>query len=347
MTAPAPSSRSPESYQRLASPVLRSAWLLRACAVLAIVATVLAVIVVPGLRGHASDGVVIAWERVAAVVSIAAAVMVAGLVMIGSLDLWQVTRIGVGSRASMLAFAAIVFGVALAASVVHLPSMASVPMMLASGVLAMIAGSSGLRAPHTRAPSLLLMGMGAAAIMRLFAWELALGGSDRPTMFTAGRVFATIVIALVGLSQMICAAWMSARGRGVGQVATVVALLCAFGLVWGAAKGASVDAPTWQAVLHTALKDQPSPQAFGVDSLPAFLTVSSMTLALATLLVRGQVAVITCTLSLGLLGRGSLDVPMCALATTAASLWLALAASDDRAMWKDLVVAREDKRAME
>jgi hypothetical protein len=345
MTAPAPSSRSPESYQRLASPVLRSAWLLRASAVLLIVATVLAVIVVPGVRGHASDNVVIVWERIAAVTSIAAAVLVSGLVMIGSLDLWQATKIGAAPRSIMIALSAVVFGVALAASLMHLPSMASVPMMVASGALAMIAASGGARAPHTRAPSLLLLGMGAAAIMRLFAWELALGGSDRPGMFTAGRVFATIAIVLVGLSQMVCAAWMSARGRGVGQVATIVALLCAFGLVWGAAKGGAVDAPTWQAVLHTALKDQPSPQAFGVDALPAFLTLSSMTLALATLLVRGQIAVITCTLSLGLLGRGSLDVPMCALATAASALWLALAASDERAMWQDLVVTRDEKKA--
>lgn len=320
---------------------------MRSSAVLAIAATVLAVVVVPGLRGHASDGVVSAWERVASVAGIATAVLLAGLVMVGSLDLWQATRIAVGVRVPMIALGSLVFGIALTASVVHLPSLAVVPMMVASGALATMAGWVGLQAPHTRAPSLLLLGMGAASIMRLFAWELATAGADRPTMFTSGRVFATIAIALVGISQMVCAAWMSARGRGMGQVATVAALLGAFALVWGAAKGAAIEAPTWQAVLHTALKDQPSPQAFGVDALPAFLTLSSMTLALATLIVRGQIAVITCTLSLAMLGRGSLDVPMCALATAAAAIWLALASSDDRAMWKDLVIKRDEKKAAE
>ncbi len=345
MTVPAPSSRSPESYQRLASPVLRSAWLLRSAALLAIAASVLGVIVVPGVRGHASDPVVIAWERVASITSIAAAVLLAGLVVVGSFDLWQATRIGSGARASMLFLASVVFGITLAASIARLPAIASVPMMVASGALTLLSAQVGLRAPHTRALSIVLATMGAASIMRLFAWELASAGADRPSVFTAGRVFATIAIALVGLSQMACAAWMGSRGRGMGQVTTVAALLAAFALVWGAAKGASALAPTWQAVLHASLQDQPSPQAFGVAALPAFLTLASMTLAFGSLLVRGQVAVITCTLSLGMIGRGALDVPMCALATAAAAVWLALAASDERAMWKDLVIAKQEKDA--
>lgn len=320
---------------------------MRACVVVTLVASVLGVVIVPGARSNASDAVVIAWERASAVLGIAAAALLSGLITTGAVDLARTTRVGPVLRVVALSLAGIVLSMGVWAAVHDLPALVLVPLSVVSSALAMLASQIGLRAPHTRAPSIVLGGTALAALLRLVAWQLANAGADRPGLFTAGRVFATVAIAIVGLSQMVSAAWMGARGRGWGQVLTAAALLGAFALVWGAAKGSGPDAPQWQAVLHTALKSAPSPQPFGLDALTAFLTVASMSLGLAALLLRGQVVVVTSTVALALLSRGALDVPMSALASCAASVWLVLASVDDRAMWKDLVKTREDRLAVE
>ena len=48
-------------------------------------------------------------------------------------------------------------------------------------------------------------------------------------------------------------------------------------------------------------------------------------------------------LSLSLLGRGTLDVPLHALAATAAALWIVVAMSDERAVWQTILATRGDR----
>jgi hypothetical protein len=48
-------------------------------------------------------------------------------------------------------------------------------------------------------------------------------------------------------------------------------------------------------------------------------------------------------LALALVSRGSFDAPLRALASVAAAAWIALTMADDRAMWKGLSIAREDR----
>ena len=134
-------------------------------------------------------------------------------------------------------------------------------------------------------------------------------------------------------------------GRGLGQLGALLATGAAMAHVWAAARGASSDAPIWQSSLHTALHGSPTPRPFLIDSLPAFFTLTSLTLALGVALVPRQVTVLTATAALALVGRGELDVPMSTLTATAGSIWLLLAAADERVRWGDLMNARVDSRA--
>ncbi len=345
MSAPAPSSRSADSYRRLSSPVLRSAWLLRASVLVAVAATALGVVVVPGLRSNASDATVLLWERACAVASVGAAVLISALATTGAFDLARAAKLGLTVRLPCIALTGVALILGIASAAHSLPPLLLAPMMLASTALAMIAAQVGLRASHTRAPALVLLGAALASTAHLFAWELANLGADRPALYTWARALATVALGLTALSQLMAATWISARGRGMGQLGALLATGAAMALVWAAARGASSDAPIWQSSLHTALHGSPTPRPFLIDSLPAFFTLTSMTLALAVALVPRQVTVLTATAALALVGRGELDVPMSTLTATAGSIWLLLAAADERVRWGDLMSARVDSRA--
>jgi hypothetical protein len=67
-----------------------------------------------------------------------------------------------------------------------------------------------------------------------------------------------------------------------------------------------------------------------------------MLLALVAAVQPRTVPAVVFALSLGLLARGAFDVPLRALSATAAALWLMIAASDDRALWRSVIRARDN-----
>ena len=345
MQAAAPSSRSPDSRRRLGSPVTRSAWLLRACSLLAVAASTLGLFVVPGLRGNADESTVLAWEKLSTVASIGTGILVAALATSGAFDLARAAKVPLSVRVPTVTVGTVAIVLGMASMTQKLPPFLLAVMMINATVLALIASRSALRTPHARAPALVLLGTALASTSHFVAWELAGLGAERPALYGSARVAATGALALTALSQLVAATWISSRGRGVGKLGALVAMALAMAVVWGAGRGASISAAPWQAVLHTALDGTPWPKPFLADVLPAFFTASSLTLALAVALVPKQVPVLTATAALGLVGRSTLDVPMSALCAAAASVWLLLAASDDRAMWGELVSRRDDKRA--
>ena len=339
--APDPaSSRSPESYERLASPALRSAWLLRTSALAAIVSSVLGAVIVPGLRGVATDATITKWERVSAAFAYAMGFLLVGLLLTGAFDLSRTRKVGIISRALLFFGAPGVLAMLVPAFVRPLTPVGTIILTCATLLVVIGGASSGLRAPHTRMLAITQLVLGFAGLSRLLSWLLGTLFSDSVRAYTLARTFTSAGVIAEGVAQMLVVAWLSTRRRMSSSALTAVALAASFVLVWIAGR-ADMSSPAWQYVLRSGLGGQTSaPSTLG--ALEAFFVAASMLLALACALTRSQLTAVVCALALALLARGSFDVPLRALAAATAALWTTLAAVDDRAMWKSLTTTAQN-----
>jgi hypothetical protein len=165
-------------------------------------------------------------------------------------------------------------------------------------------------------------------------------------MYDLASGTASAGVVLEGVGQLAAAAWLGTRGKLAGRILSNLAIAAAFIVTWGAARGVHPGASTWMAVLHSALADAPgTPPPLGLAAVATFLACCAIFLGLVAVLQRGQVVAVTASLSLALLARGTLDVPVRALAIAAAGHWVLLAMIDDRSMWRTLVAQREKRLA--
>jgi hypothetical protein len=340
--APDPaSSRSPESYERLASPSLRAAWLLRTSAIVGAVSSALGAVIVPGLRGVASDRTITRWEHVSAGLAYATAFFLAGLLLTGAFDLSRTRRVGVVSRALLFLGAPAVILMLVPAFARPLTPIGSLILVVAALLVVVGGATAGLRSAHTRALAVVQLVLGFAALTRLVAWLTATLFADSLRAYVVSQTFNTAGVVAEGAAQMIAVAWLSTRRRMSSSLLTAGALIGAFALVWVAGR-ADASSPAWQYVLRSGIGGQTTTHS-ALGALEAFFVTASVLLALGCALVPRQLTVVTCCLALALLARGAFDVPLRALAATTAALWTTLAAVDDRAMWKALRQARESR----
>lgn len=352
---PAPSSRSPDShspdsYEAMAAPALRMGWLLRTCAIVSVVASLVGVLVVPGIHGTFSEAVVVRLDRVSLILSYAMGVLLILASVLGAWDLGRASAIPIAARIGAISSGIIVIGLFLPACATRLPPVASALLVLASSMVSLLGALVGSRAPHTRAAALALGFFGFAALLRLVAWHLANYAAVRASMGTwdFARGVATIGLVLEAGGQMVGAAWLGARARIKGQLSSFIALATAFFIVWARARGGSEGAASWQAMLHLSLSDAGgNPRVFGGLGIPTFLSVAALTLAGAVCAQWSLPAAVTTALALALVSHGGLDVPLRALAAAAASVWVMVTMTDQRAMWRALGAPKKETRASE
>ncbi|WP_394846701.1 hypothetical protein LZC95_04445 [Pendulispora brunnea] len=328
------------------APVVRSTWILRVAAVCGVVAALLGRIIAPGLRGNASENVVVFWDRAAAVSSYAMSCILIATLLMGLFEVSRRPRLGFGVRIATVISVGIVVATVLPAFQRRLPLALAVLMSIATSSLAISAALNSLRSAHTRAVGAVLGFFGVAALVRLFAWELAVVAGDHASanLYGWSRVAATGAVVFEGIAQLIAAAWLGTRTRLLGQIMSSVAVAAAFVVTWGAARGAQPGAEPWQAVLHTSLGEAVGvPPSYGLGAIATFLVAASILFAVVAVLQRRQVVTITSALALALIGRGAYDAPLRALAAAAAAVWMMLAFSDDRAMWRTLLAEREER----
>ena len=84
---------------------------------------------------------------------------------------------------------------------------------------------------------------------------------------------------------------------------------------------------------------------YGLASISAFLVPATVLLAIVAVVQRAQPPAVLAALGLALLSHGSFDVPLHALAVTAAAQWAMLAMVDERSMWAAMVRGRENDSA--
>jgi hypothetical protein len=338
MTEP-PSSRSPESYERLAAPALRASWMLRSTAVTSALAAVVGLLLVPGVRGTYASGVVDTVERVGVFGSYAMAVLLTTALVSGAYELARSERLNLGFRVVAVAAAVVVLGVCVPANALRMPGVLLVLLAIAASSVAAGAGIVALRAAHTRAVSIVLLTFVLAALLRVGAWHVAVyaGARAHTGLYDLSRGVASAAVLLEAGGQMVAAAWIGTRHRWAGQVASGVAVAAAFFVVWAAARGAQAGAAPWQVMLASSLADAPgTPPPAGMGAIATFLYVAAMFLSLAAAVVPAPLGAVSSALALALLSRGTFDVPLRALAATTAALWVAVATVDERAMWRAL-----------
>ncbi len=313
---------------------------------MSVVAATLGIVVAPGLRGIASDAVVEPVNRLAWALSYFMCGLVVTTILSATFELAKAPRVNVVTRAAAIGASGGALALAAPSLARSLPSPVALALAVVASISCLVAAWEGMRRPHTRAVAVVLATFAFASLARVVSWEVArvAGDSSSMRLYTIGRGVATGALVVEGLGQMIAAAWLGTRSRLLGQALSSSAVAGAFLVTWNAARGASDMAAPWQSALHVALGSAPGlPQPFGMSALAVFLVVCSILLAFVAAVQTRAVAAVVFALSLGLLGRGSFDVPLHALSAVAAGLWLMVAATDDRAMWRSLLAEREKK----
>jgi hypothetical protein len=335
---------SAEAHAR--APALRAAGFLRLTALLSVLSAVFSVVVAPGLRGVASDGVVGPVDRFAWTLAYVMCGLVITAIIRGAIELARASKVSVGARGVVIGASGAVLALSMPAITRALPSPVALALAVAASIVCFASAWVTLRRAHTRAVGIVLVVFACAALARVVSWELArvAGDASSVRLYNFSRLIATVALVMEGLGQMFAAAWLGTRARILGQALASAAVAGAFLVTWNAARGSADYAAPWQSALHMALGGAPGlPQPFGMGPLAVFLVVASILLALVAAVQPRPVAAVVFALSLGLLGRGAFDVPLRALSATAAALWLVVATMDDRAMWKSILATKRDE----
>jgi hypothetical protein len=315
-------------------PTIRASFFLRGTAFVSVVAAVFGLVVAPGLRGIASDAVVSPTNRFAWTMAYFMCGLVVSAIVVATIELARASRIDVGARGAVIGAAGAVVALTTPALGRTLPSVFALALAIAATLVSLASASVTLRRPHTRAVGIVLLFFAFAALARVVSWEVAksAGESSSVRLYGVSRAIATAALVVEGLGQMFAAAWIGTRSRFLGQALAAAAVAGAFLLTWNAARGASDFATPWQAALHMALGGVSGlPAPYGVSALPVFLVLASMLLALVAAVQPRTVPAVV------------FDVPLRALSATAAALWLMIAASDDRALWRSVIRARDNQ----
>ncbi len=301
----------------------------------------LGAVIVPGLRGIATDKTITRWEQISAGLAYMMGLLLAGLLITGVFDLSRSRKVGIGPRALLMLGAPGLLYMLVPAFARPLSPVASLIMAVATLFVVIGGAASGLRASHTRAIALGQLVLAFAAFSRIFGWILATIFADSIRAYTISRTFTVAGIVAEGGAQMLLVAWLSTRRKMSTSIATAIAVVAAFLVVWFAVR-ADASSPSWQVVLRSGIGGQVSPGSQAtLGALEAFFVTASMLLALVCAVMQTELAVIMCAIALALLGRGAFDVPLRALAAAVAALWTTLAAVDERAMWKALSKGRQ------
>ncbi|CAN5857352.1 hypothetical protein BH11MYX4_BH11MYX4_31730 [soil metagenome] len=313
-------------------------------AVVGALAKVLGVVVAPGMRGVASQRTVEAVEILSATLAYTFAALLVALICGGSFELARARKIGVISRGSVVAISGLVVALASPAVVQRLHAVAGIALAVVASLLAVVASASTIRVAHTRIVGGVLGMFALSALLRPISWQLVALASERASLglYNAGKGMATVAVVVQALAALLAAAWLWTRSRFRGRLLSNGAIVVAFAITYVAARDSGETPSSIEAVLRGSLSQAVgSVLPYGLTSIAAFLVPATILLALVAVVQRAHPPAVLATLGLALLSQGSFDVPLHALAVTAAAQWAMLAMADERTMWSALVRGRD------
>lgn len=313
-------------------------------AVVGAAAKLLGVLVAPGMRGVASQRAVELVELASATLGYTFAALLVALICAASFELARIRKVGVFARGSVVALSGLVIALASPAVVQRLYPAAALALALVTSIVAIVASSATIRAAHTRALGAVLGLLALSGVLRPVAWEATALAGERASLglYHAGRGLATGAVAVQALGAMLAAAWLGTRSRVRGRLLANSAIVVAFAITYLAAREAGDTPSAIEAVLRGSLAHAPgAPAPYALASIAAFLVPATILLALVAVVQRAQPPAVLAALALALLSRGVLDVPLQALAMTAAAQWALLAMADERSAWAAMVRERD------
>ncbi len=316
--------------------------LLQAVGVVTVISALFGLLVLPGLLGNVGERAVVWGERLTSTFSYAALGGLLGLIGLGGYELIRRTDLG-GVRFAALGSSVLVVGLAAPAATHPLIAIPQVMLAVAAGLFALITATRAARSIHTRAPAGVLALLGLSGLLRTFAWAVAAVSLTNPARFSFARGLGTAAVVCLGLAHLVAVAYFATRGRLQGRVFGNGALVLGFVVTYIAArKPAGLGAAG--AVLHSALSvGAASPEPFGLAPVAYYLFPTGLALALVAVAQRRQVPAVAVGLGLVLASQSRFDVPLAALSVVAGGMWLALAATDGRALWTDLITTRRQR----
>jgi hypothetical protein len=313
-------------------------------AVVGAAAKIFGVLVAPGMRGVGSESSMVTTEMVSATLGYTFAALLVALICGGSFELARSRKIGMVSRGSVVAVSGLVVALASPAVVQRLHTMAALVLALVASIIALVAGVGTVRTAHTRIIGVVLGMLALAGLLRPLAYAVTALAGERAslTLFYAGRGLLTFSVVVQALSALLAAAWLGTRSRWRGRLLANAAIVLAFVLTYLAARESSSPPTAFEAVIRGSLSQAAGTALpYGLSSIAAFLVPATILLALVAVVQRAQPPAVLAALALALLSHGSFDVPLHALAITAAAQWALLAMADDRTMWSAMVRQRQ------
>lgn len=329
----------PTTKRGASSGVAWAADALMVTAVVGVVAKSLGVVVVPGLRGMVTERAMVAAETASATFGYVFAALLVALICGGSFELARARSVSLFVRGTVVAIAGIVVALASPAVVQRLFSWAALGCAVVTSLLALLAGAASLRMAHTRAVGGVLALLAVAGFFRPLGWVLVVLAGERANMslYDVGRTLGAVSVVVQVMGLLLASIWLSSRSLVRGRILSNLALVAAFALTWLAARETDGAPLPVVAMLRSSLVQAASTTPIpGVATVAAFLVPATLLLAVVALVQKIVPKAILVALALALVSAGSLDVPLQALAATAASQWLLLAMADKRAMWASL-----------
>jgi len=312
-------------------------------AALGVGAKTLGVLLTPGMRGVAAQRAVDLTELASATLGYTFAALLVALVCGGSFELARVRRIGVTARGVVVAVAGLVVALASPAVVQRLHAFAALALAIVTGLVVLVAGVTAARSAQTRAVGAVLALFSFSGLLRPIAWQLAGAAGERASLslYHLARGVSTAAVAVQAGATLLAAAWLGTRSRVRGRLLANGAIVLAFVITYLAAREGEGPPSALEGVLRGSLAQAagvPAPYALG--SIAAFLVPASILLAVVALVQRAQPPAVLAALALALLSQGGFDVPLQALAATAAAQWALLAMVDERSIWTARVAQR-------
>lgn len=305
-------------------------------AVVGIVSKTMGVLVAPGIRGVASQNVVEWVETGSAALAYTFTALLVALVCGASFELARAQRVSLAARGIVVAVSGLIVALASPAVVMRLQPAPALALGVVTSIVVLVAGIATVRTAHTRVLGAILIMLSVAGVLRPFAWEAIAIAADRSSMtaYNVARALGTIAVVIQTLATLVAAAWLGTRSKWRGRILANGAVILAFVVTYLAARDADVAPPATIAVLRASLaRGTASALPYGISAIAQFLTPASVLLASVALLQKAQPKAVLVSLALALLSHGVFDVPLQALAITAAAQWSLLAMADGRAMW--------------
>ena len=307
-------------------------------AIVGAAAKVLGVLIAPGMRGIASQRAMDITEIVSSTLGYTFAALLVALICGGSFELARVRKIGVASRGSVVAVSGLVVALASPAVVQRLHTMAALALAIVASIIAIIASAATIRVAQTRAVGAVLGMFALSGLLRPIAWEVTALAGERASLglYYTGRGLATFAVVVQALATLLAAAWLGTRSRWRGRLLANGAIVLAFVITYFAARDGGGGTPsTLEAVLHGSLSQAAGVRLpyDGLTRIAEFLVPASILLSLVAVVQRAVPPAVLAALALALLSHGAFDVPLHALAVTAAAQWAMLAMVDDRSIW--------------